>query len=81
MVIGSDPEYGVYERLAVAETEITALKAEVVALKSTVAAARSSSPSPSPLSKGSVVLWALIAAAALGNGSSVMEVLRQVIAK
>lgn len=69
MVIGSDPEYGVYERLAVLETEVAEIKAAKGLDK------------PTGLSKDNVILWFLITAAALGNGSSVIEVLKQVIAK
>jgi hypothetical protein len=66
----TDPEYGVYERLAVLETEISILKR---ALNGGLP------PSKHPLSEP--LYWVLIAATAFGNGPEVMKFLATVFVK
>jgi hypothetical protein len=74
MSMKNDPEYGVYERLAVLETENISLKTEINAIKFEIKAERKSSV-PYPL------IWILIAATALGSGPDVLGILAKVLVK
>ena len=68
-----EDEYGVYERLAVLETEVSAIKHNI--------SAGHEKPEKSDGLLGSLnpITWILIAATALGNGPEVLQLIIKVL--